>query len=60
MFLHTGISVTNEFNISITDFAKDIRESAMDPNGYYNALEHSPYLQANYELAVNRIYGEKT
>jgi hypothetical protein len=57
---HWHIPVTHEFNISITDFAKDIRDSAMGPNGYYNALEHSPYLRANYELAVNRMYGEKT
>ncbi|MGI0044044.1 MAG: hypothetical protein ACRD47_10060 [Nitrososphaeraceae archaeon] len=57
---HWHIPVTHQFNISITDFAKDIRDSAMGRNGYYNALENSPYLQINYELAINRMYGEKT
>jgi hypothetical protein len=51
---HWHIPVTYQFNISITDFAKDIRDSAMGPNGYYSALENSPYLQTNYELAINR------
>ena len=57
---HWHIPVTHEYNISINDFAKDIRDSAMGLNGYYNTLEYSPYLQSNYELAINRICGEKT
>jgi len=42
--LHWHIKVTHEFNISIMDFAIDFRVSTMGPNGYYNALEYSPYL----------------
>jgi hypothetical protein len=42
------------------DFATDIKESAMGPDGYFDRLESSPYLQANYELAINQVYGEPT
>jgi hypothetical protein len=54
------IQVTHEFNISIMDFAIDIKGSAMGPNGYFEILENSPYLQAKYELAINQILGEPT
>jgi hypothetical protein len=36
------IPVTHEFNISIMDFAIDIKDSAMGPNGYFDILENSP------------------
>jgi hypothetical protein len=42
------------------DFATYIKESAMGPDGYFDRLESSPYLQANYELAINQVYGEPT
>ena len=46
MFLHTGISQLLISNISIIDFAKDIRDSAIGLKGYYySALENSPYLR---------------
>jgi hypothetical protein len=54
------IQVTHEFNISIMDFAKDIKDSAMGPNGYFDILQNCPYLQAKYELAINQILGEAT
>src|SRR5918996_83354 len=57
---HWHIQVTHEFNISIIDFAIDIKNSAMGPNGYFEILEKSPYLQAKYELATNQILGEPT
>jgi hypothetical protein len=57
---HWHIQVTHEFNISIIDFAIDIKNSAMGPNGYFEMLEKSPYLQAKYELATNQILGEPT
>jgi hypothetical protein len=54
------IPVTHEFNISIMDFVMDIKDSAMGPNGYFDILENSPYLQAKYELAINQMLGEPT
>lgn len=52
------IPVTHEFHISIMDFVNDIKQSATKPNGYLDMLQSSPYLQTNYETAINQIYGE--
>lgn len=50
------IPVTHQFNISIMDFVKDIKNSATKPNGYLDVLEKSPYMQVKYERAINQIY----
>lgn len=52
------IRVTHEFNISIMDFVKDIKDSTIRPNGYLDMLEKTPHLQDRYETAINHIYGE--
>jgi hypothetical protein len=39
------------------DFVKDIKDSAVEPDGYLDLLGQSPYLQAKYEMAINQIYG---
>jgi hypothetical protein len=49
-----------QFNISIMDFATDIRQSAIRPDGYLKKLEHCPDLQTMYKKAINQIYGEST
>lgn len=40
------------------DLVKDIKDSAMGPNGYLYSLENCRDLQAMYENAINLIYGE--
>ena len=52
------IRVTHEFNISIMDFVKDIKDSTIRPNGYLDMLKKTPHLQDRYETAINHIYGE--
>jgi hypothetical protein len=52
------IRVTHEFNISIMDLVKDIKDSTSRPNGYLDMLEKTPHLQDKYEMAISQIYGE--
>lgn len=52
------ILVTHELHISIMDFVKDIKDSAMKrPRGYLDMLEQKPLLRQNYQDAINQIYG---
>jgi hypothetical protein len=53
-----NVRVTHEFNISIMDFTKDIKDSTTRPNGYLDSLEKTPHLQDKYETAIDQIYGE--
>jgi hypothetical protein len=53
------VTITQEYNVSIMDFANDIKDSAMKkPNGYLARLEESSLLRENYQTAVNQIYDE--
>ncbi|HXX96861.1 MAG TPA: hypothetical protein VEL11_07060 [Candidatus Bathyarchaeia archaeon] len=51
-----SIYVTHEFNISITDFVRDIMDSVNRPNGYLDSLEKTPHLQDRFEMAIAQIY----
>lgn len=48
------VRVTHEFNISIMDLVKDIKDST---TRYLDLLEKMPHLQDKYEAAINQIYG---
>jgi hypothetical protein len=50
------ILVTHEFNISIMDFVRDIKDSVNRPNGYLDSLENTPHLQDRFENAIGQIY----
>jgi hypothetical protein len=52
------ISITHEFDISIMDFVRDIKDSTNRPNGYLDLLEKTPHLQDRLEMALNQIYGD--
>jgi len=51
-----SIPVIHEFNISIMDFVRDIKDSVNSPNGYLDLLEKTPYLQDRFEMAIEQIY----
>ena len=48
--------MTHEFNISIMDFVRDIKDSVYRPDGYLDSLEKTPHLQDRFELALEQIY----
>jgi hypothetical protein len=50
------VSLTHEFDISIKDFVRDIKDSVYRPNGYLDTLEKTPHIQDNFELAIEQIY----
>jgi len=50
------ISLTDEFNISIMDFVRDIKDSVNRPNGYLDLLEKTPHVQDSFEIAIEQIY----
>ena len=52
------ISITHEFNISIMDLVRDIRDSTIRPNGYLDLLEKTPHLQDRFEMAISQIYSD--
>lgn len=51
-----GKTVTHEFNISIMDFVRDIKDSVYRPNGYLHLVEKTPHLQDRFERAIEQIY----
>ena len=51
-----AISISHEFNISIMDFVRDIKDSTNRPNGYLDSLEKTPHLQDRFEMAIIQIY----
>jgi hypothetical protein len=51
-----SIPVIHEFNISIMDFVRDIKDSVNSANGYLDLLEKTTYLQDRFEMAIEQIY----
>jgi hypothetical protein len=51
-----NISVTHEFNISIMDFVRDIKDSVNRINGYFDLLEKTQLFQNRFETAIEQIY----
>jgi len=51
-----SLEAEHEFNVSIMDLVKDIKNSAVGPNGYLATLERTPDLQDRFERAISQIY----
>jgi hypothetical protein len=49
-------TVTHEFNISIMDFVRDIKDSVYRLSGYLDLLGKTPHLQDRFESAIEQIY----
>lgn len=47
------------FEISLVHFAKDIRDSVIEPGGYLNTLKTDAALRQNFDLAIGDIFDPK-